>query len=220
MNVSRRNFIKGFGGVIVAAGAGAGGAVALNNRDHQQKVSVPVTPNSASFVKNLMGVFHNPMDYGAEGGGANDTGPVQAALDACASGGIFLVPPTTLETSNLTVHGKTVFMGAGKSSVLRAIPGTTGNFISLSDPADSAVIMKDVVIDGNSQPGLTNIYYDNAGGLTGDIDTLHRFLNVYSCNAGVDAYHLGPAVIETNMISCYAYKFGSARLQLRRRCHR
>jgi hypothetical protein len=145
---------------------------------------------------------------GATTGSSDNTAAVQAALDAAgtAGGGIVDVPAGTFILSNFKIHGNTILRGRGRGSVLKAKAGTTGNFLSLNTPAsERGCVLENITLDANNQAGLTGIYYDNTGVAS---DSLHRFYNVWVLNAPVDGIHLGPAVIETNLISCYVYNSG------------
>lgn len=150
----------------------------------------------------------NIIDYGATISSSDNTTAIQAAFNAAntAGGGEVFVPQGIFVTTNLTIHGKTILKGVGESSVLQAKSGTTGTFLALNTPSsDIAVQLQDIKLDGNNQSGLTGIYFNNTGVAQ---DSLHRFNNVWVYNYPVDGIHLGPAVIETDLISCHVYNSG------------
>lgn len=151
--------------------------------------------------------LHNVKAYGAVGDGTtDDTTAIQAALTAAAGGGTVFVPAGTFISSNLTIGAQTTLMGTGRGSVLKAKASTTGNFIAFTTPSTAVGVgIRDIKVDGNNQSGLTGIYLDNTAVAT---DSLHRLINVYVYNCPVDGIHLGPAIIETNLISCFVYNSG------------
>lgn len=159
-------------------------------------------------IQDKAGQFYNVQAYGAKGNGiTNDTVAIQATLDAAGvAGGVVFVPKGTYLVSNLTLSAQTTLQGIGRGSILKAITGTTGSLIAFKTPSTAvAVRICDIKIDGNNLASLSGIYFDNTGVAQ---DSLHRLTNVYVYNCKVDGIHLGPAVIETNVIGCFVYNSG------------
>ena len=173
-----------------------------------QATSTPAQANftTSGIVKQMV---YNIMDYGASTGSSDNTTAIQNALNAAhtAGGGIVFIPPGTFVASNLTIHGQTTLQGTGKDSVLQAKSGTSGSFIALNTPsADIAVVIQNIMIDANNQSGLNGIYFNNTGVAQ---NSLHRFDNVWVYNAPGVGIYLGPAVIETNLWSCFVFNCGT-----------
>jgi hypothetical protein len=101
--------------------------------------------------------------YGATGDGStDDTTAVQAAIDSLGStGGVIFFPSATYIIDNLDIYVPLTFMGAGRSTILKAKSDATGSMIHINGGHASAtsnregylygVIIRDMMFSGNER---------------------------------------------------------------------
>jgi hypothetical protein len=119
----------------------------------------------SALAKKVSGApVHNVIFYGAAGNAAaDDTVPIQQALDAAAASGgqaIVVMPPGTYRvTGPLTVHTGLTLRGAGMGKT--SINSTVTSGVILNIPAGAVGVTLDgftVAGPAGSQPGLNAIY--------------------------------------------------------------
>ncbi|CAN5531756.1 hypothetical protein BH11ARM2_BH11ARM2_02350 [soil metagenome] len=73
-------------------------------------------------------------DFGARGGGGDDTAAIQKALDQARDrpGTVVTVPKGEFEVSNLTLYGNTTLEGSGPDSVIRRAAGSKKHMLSIN----------------------------------------------------------------------------------------
>jgi hypothetical protein len=87
--------------------------------------------------------------FGAKGDGVtNDTGSIQAAINAAAALSLALhIPASTYMCTTLTLPSNLVLEGDGVGSVLKLIAGTNAHLLSASSV--SSISLRKLVLDGN-----------------------------------------------------------------------
>lgn len=99
-------------------------------------------------------------DFGAVGdGAADDTAALQAAIDDLpADGGVVRVAPGTYQLGTVRLRTGTRLVGAGRASVLRALPDTPA-ILMFQEGEQRGIALSDLVLDGahaddRTEPGI------------------------------------------------------------------
>ncbi|HSW75145.1 MAG TPA: glycosyl hydrolase family 28-related protein [Candidatus Saccharimonadales bacterium] len=199
---------------VAAAGAYSKPVSGIPATDLASTIQTALTSATTALQPGTNGLtdWLNVKHYGATGDGStDDTIAIQAALDAAATagGGVVYLPAATYVVSNITLDTNVTLCGAGWATILQAKAGTSGYLIAVTHLSTSRqVTIRDLALStpyGGATAG--HILLDNTGWAGGDpFDCMHRVLNVFSFNAGGDAFHFGANTRGLVVVGCSQYQ--------------
>lgn len=152
-----------------------------------------------------LGAAYNIVFPSGDPSGVTDTAAINALTQAGKAAN--LRDGSTYHVGNLLPDTNGTITGAGPSTVLQAVTGTTGYMVALKTPSTTInVVIKNLTLDGHSVSGLGGINLDNTGYVPVGNNAVNHLLEWVSVeNTGSDAFHFDNNARGISARNCSAY---------------